>query len=617
MLATYWVTNLLDGAVSAEGDLPGSLRQAIFDANQSPGMDTIQFSGVSGTLLLTAGAFKITGPVELSGPGRDELTLDANLQSRIFEIDDPNVSDEDFSVSLAGMTLVRGATNPSAGYHGGAISALGFIQLTVSDSSILDSTAGGGGGAIDAYGLQLVNSTISGNTADSGGGISGFHLNVTDSEISNNSAVGGGGGGVAGHTVTVSRSTISGNTAAGLGGMGGGIYAYGDVSITNSTISGNTTTGGPLIDYDLFRTADGGGVASYWGDIVVTNSTISGNRVEGEGAFGGGIAAIGGSVEIIHSTIVENVSVQGSGGGAFGDITVRNSIVANNSANFGGRELWTWFVLTVNYSLIGSTAGMSAGEINAINNGAGNLVSVDPLLGPLGDYGGATLTHALLAGSPAIDAGDPTAVAGSGGVPLYDSRGSGFSRVVDGRLDMGAFEFQAAPLGPALPGDYNLNGTVDAADYVLWRKFLGTTGVPAYEGADGDGDTEIGVGDYGVWKGHFGQVLLAATGGGAESEAFIEEELESSSRGVYGGLATVPSVDQGLAEASERRVGSFETARWRDRAFAAWLASQVAEDGRDDREAFEEFALRKEEYEQNRDLWESLETAFVSLTSEE
>jgi hypothetical protein len=58
---------------------------------------------------------------------------------------------------------------------------------------------------------------------------------------------------------------------------------------------------------------------------------------------------------------------------------------------------------------------------------------------------------------------------------------------------------------PALPGDYNRDDGVDAADYVLWRKMLGTGGVPNYDGADGDGDGDIDPGDYDVWTTHFGK----------------------------------------------------------------------------------------------------------------
>jgi hypothetical protein len=70
------------------------------------------------------------------------------------------------------------------------------------------------------------------------------------------------------------------------------------------------------------------------------------------------------------------------------------------------------------------------------------------------------------------------------------------------------------------PGDYDQNLTVETADYVLWRKTLGTTGVSAYSGADGDGDGTIDQDDYGIWRAHFGQSLpppAAATGAGARA----------------------------------------------------------------------------------------------------
>ena len=149
----------------------------------------------------------------------------------------------------------------------------------------------------------------------------------------------------------------------------------------------------------------------------------------------------------------------------------------------------------------------------------------------LADNGGPTWTHALLPGSPAIDAGDPAAMAGVDDVPDFDQRGSPFTRVFDGdgaggaRIDIGAFELQPPP-GPSLPGDYNLDGMVDAADYVLWRKTLSTTGVPAFSGADGDGDGDITQADYGVWRANFGNTLPPpAAGSGAAATAAIDEAI--------------------------------------------------------------------------------------------
>ena len=74
------------------------------------------------------------------------------------------------------------------------------------------------------------------------------------------------------------------------------------------------------------------------------------------------------------------------------------------------------------------------------------------------------------------------------------------------------------PAAPALLGDYSRNNEVDATDYVLWRKTLNTTGVPAYSAADGDGDTTIDQDDYGVWRAHFLTADVAASGSGQRRE---------------------------------------------------------------------------------------------------
>jgi hypothetical protein len=150
----------------------------------------------------------------------------------------------------------------------------------------------------------------------------------------------------------------------------------------------------------------------------------------------------------------------------------------------------------------------------------GNLIGgpihgvIDAKLGPLANNGGPTFTHALLPGSPALNAGDPNAVAGMDGVLLYDQRGAPFGRVVGGRIDIGTVESQ--PIPPAMFGDYNVDGAVDAVDYVIWRATLGDT-QPAASGADGNGNGVVDQADYIVWRSNFGRTLPAVA-----SAAFIE-----------------------------------------------------------------------------------------------
>ena len=151
---------------------------------------------------------------------------------------------------------------------------------------------------------------------------------------------------------------------------------------------------------------------------------------------------------------------------------------------------------------------------------------------PLADNGGPTWTHAPLVGSLAIDRGSSTAVAGSGGVPMFDQRGAPYTRVYNGdgvggaRIDIGALELQPI-VAPALPGDYNSSGTVDAADYAAWRNAMGSNVTP-YSGADGDGSGIVDQADYGVWRAHFGLTLATATETG--TSAFTTNAVPAASQ---------------------------------------------------------------------------------------
>src|SRR5262249_825547 len=81
---------------------------------------------------------------------------------------------------------------------------------------------------------------------------------------------------------------------------------------------------------------------------------------------------------------------------------------------------------------------LSSDTADKLLNAPGDQINTDPLLGPLQNNGGPTLTHALLPGSPAIDVGDPNFTP----PPSYDQRGPGYLRVVNGRIDIGSFEVQ-------------------------------------------------------------------------------------------------------------------------------------------------------------------------------
>ena len=197
------------------------------------------------------------------------------------------------------------------------------------------------------------------------------------------------------------NSTISGNLAN--TGTGGGIYAESldDLSIVNSTISGNSA-----------NTGTGGGIYNSNSSLRITNSTITGNSA----GSGGGIyneGSLGASVVEISNTILN--------AGASGEN------IFNNSGT----------VTSLGYNLSSDDAG-------GYLTGPGDQINIDPLLGPLQNNGGPTFTHALLPGSPAIDAGDPN----FSPPPSTDQRGCPFDRVFNGRIDIGSFETQPPPRHP-------------------------------------------------------------------------------------------------------------------------------------------------------------------------
>ena len=291
--------------------------------------------------------------------------------------------------------------------------------------------------------LTLAGLTLTGGNTFNGGAIvfdSNGQLTLNQSTVSGNDAGIGRGGGIYTKSgmVTLTSSTVSGNRATGITSRGGGIYAYsGSVTLTSSTVSGNRSTG----NYSA-----GGGIYTRSGSVTLTSSTVSGNRSTGNYSDGGGIFTRYGALTLTSSTVSQNSAGSLGGGLAIGDgttfININNSIVAGNTATSSDNIYWGSAQTNFNggFNLLGP---------GAQTGGVGDVVVSDnnPLLAPLADNGGPTQTHALLPGSPAINAGDPNFdVNGPDGLPntaddlLFDQRGSGFARVFLGRVDMGAFE---------------------------------------------------------------------------------------------------------------------------------------------------------------------------------
>ena len=333
-------------------------------------------------------------------------------------------------------------------------------NVAISDVTIRHGRATAGGGIVNGGTLTITTSTVSGNEANEGGGIynDAGTLTLTNSTISDNTASQRGGGIYNSGPATISNSTISGNTAVIDG--GGGIYNshFGRLTITNSILRGNTggegggifNTEGTLtltistISGNMAGARRGGGISIDFGTVTITNSTLSGNTAV---TYGGGVYSVG-TLTLTNSTITGNVAETGSGGGirnVSATLELVNTIIAANTAATGPD--CSGIPTSLGYNLIGDDTACG------LSPATGDLVNIDPKLGPLQDNGGPTLTHALLPGSPAIDAGDDS-VLGPPHNLATDQRGPGFPRLKGADVDIGAYEVQRTDAGPAANAIY-------------------------------------------------------------------------------------------------------------------------------------------------------------------
>ena len=277
-----------------------------------------------------------------------------------------------------------------------------------------------------------------------GGGINNDHsqLTVSHCRIMANGALNGFGGGVYNNaesgsaTLALLESTVSNN----FGDEGGGIMNDGYNGNAIMTISGSTVNGNGA-------QVNGGGIYnnSYSGaaSLTIVNSTISDNGCSYNG--GGLIVNEPATVTVENSTIAGNSSGSSGGGATIWaeTVTFANTIVAGNTSMDGPDISGT--ITSTGYNLIGDTTGSAGWSLN-------DLLNLDPRLGPLADNGGPTLTRALNAGSPALDAGDPTFDPNNFVPPRpFDQRGAGHNRVLLGRIDIGAHESEQTPTPTPTP----------------------------------------------------------------------------------------------------------------------------------------------------------------------
>jgi hypothetical protein len=340
--ATITVNNTNDNGT-------GSLRAALAVA---AGGDTIDATGISGTITLTSGQLAMTTGLTILGPGPANLAINGNSTSRVFHVSNA------VNALIAGLSITNGAVSGSfPGNEGGGIWNDHSV-LTLSNCSITGNSGGNGNGAgiysdgSSGYAqFSIIASTVSGNTGWGGAGIYNYAYQGTS-------------------YVSVIACTISGNIASGPGVVGGGVWNNGNsgfasLAVSLSTFSGNSApqSGGGIYNGGAF-----GGAS-----LSVLDSTFNGNSASNGGAIfnagNGGTATVS-----IADTILKT---GGLGANILNNVGTVTSVGYNLSSDNGGGALTK----------------------------ATDQLNTDPMLGPLANNGGPTFTHAPLAGSLAIDKG--------------------------------------------------------------------------------------------------------------------------------------------------------------------------------------------------------------------
>lgn len=451
---------------------PGSLRDAVATAVSG---DTIDMGALTcSTITLTSGAIVIpVDDLELTGPGQDALTIDADFESHVLSTNG--------SVEISDLTLTHGYPGP----RGACLYAAGNVELNrvtvqacfANNMYSDDPSPYAGGGVFVGGNLTMTSSTLLSNgikhcsscgfdalsgrvveelstgyesgtrpitrpiTAAGGGAYVGGDATITGSTIYHNSSAGGFygyaavGGGLAVHGhLTVLDSTISSNWTIyivgygagrgpstgdanrfpGLVEIGGGLYLFpgATLSMNGSTVASNSAGLGA-----------GGGIFGAMATATITNSTLTGNSGEGAGM-------VIGSMQMMNSTVADNDAYHDATGGVIvlGDSEIESSIIARNQGD-GAADL----------SSDGAPVSISGAnnlimDVDPSVSVPPDTLDADPMLAALADNGGPTQTLALLPGSPAIDAGNNVAALAT------DQRGPGYPRVVGVSADIGAYE---------------------------------------------------------------------------------------------------------------------------------------------------------------------------------
>jgi uncharacterized repeat protein (TIGR01451 family) len=398
----YTVTNTSDSGA-------GSLRQAILDANGSPGHDAIDFDGsVSGEITLASALPAITDDLTITGPGAAVLAVSGNDAYRVFEVASGT------AVTITRLTVRNG--NLSDGKGGGIWSA-GTLRLE--NVAIVDNRAGGlypngrGGGVCIASGSATLSGTqVVSNSAYYGGGIyvdEGSATLIETEVVSNSAYDGGGGSGVyvddASATLTMTGGRIESNHLS--VGSGGGL----NVDDGSATLNGTKIISNAA--------ASGGGVYVYDGSVTLSGTQVVSNAAST--SSGGGVYVRGGSATLVNTEVVSNAADK-DGGGVYvhsGSATLSmrgGRIVGNSTCDSGGGLFVADGSATVTGTRVISNS--ASGDCSSSNSGGGVWIG----------GGSATLIETVVAGN-----WTSSVWARGGGIHVDQS--SARLRMLGGRID--------------------------------------------------------------------------------------------------------------------------------------------------------------------------------------
>lgn len=311
--------------------------------------------------------------------------------------------------------------------------------------------------SLNIFGPGARGLTISGNRSQRVFHVTGNNVMIAGFTLANGASSERGGAIFNSGVLTVDRCTVSANTAT-ADTDGGGFYNEGNITLASSTFADNTASGR-------------GGAIYNAGSLTAQNCTFWNNNA----GQGGALATLspGAITRIGNCTVTANhalTSAGPGGGGLFiggGSLWLQNSLVANNTGAAGStaRDLYAASMISGDNNLITDTSGwrFRTGE------GSHNIVALDPILDPSGlrNNGGSTDTIRVLAGSPAVGAGN------DGYAPMVDQRGQPCVAV----HDVGAFE-SGGPFYPAMLANISSRLRVERGDNVLIGGFIVTGSQP-------------------------------------------------------------------------------------------------------------------------------------------